>query len=312
MPRITDQVYKSNALFYRWDRSHKIRVQGGTQIEEPLQYRRMTSSGFYRGFDVLDTTPQDIIKNAAFDWRQAYVTVSVDGRTLMINDSPESIANLISAYFEAARAEMEEILGNALFSDAVTDPLKIDGIQGAVDNGTVASTYGGLGSRTTTNSFWQPATNGLDTSTTTLSYSAMLTVFQAVTEGARHPTILVTTRSNYNRYNLLFQPQQRFPSEPMGQDEQLASAGFTNVLFQNVPMVVDSHCNTVRSGTTGDSLYFLNEDYINFVVKDNRDIILEDFQQPVNQDAMVAKMLWMGQLVFNNVQLQGLMSALTA
>lgn len=312
MPQIVDQVYRSNVFFFRLDRANKHTVRGGTQIEVPLNYKRFTSSQFYKGFDTLDTTPQDVIKNAAFDWKQAAVMVTVDGRTVSINDSPESVANLISSYFDIARAEMEEILGNSLFSDVVTNPLAIDGIQGAIDNGTIAATYGGLGSRTTTNSFWQPASGALDTTTTTLTYPAMLTVFGAITDGARHPTLLLGTQGNYNRFNLLFQPQQRFPSQPMGEDEQLASAGFTNLLFNNVPFAVDSHVNSSRGGTTGDSLYFLNEDYWEWIVHSNRDIIVEDFQQPVNQDAMVAKMLFMGNLVCSNVRLQGVMTAITA
>lgn len=312
MPEIVDQIYKSNVLWYRLYAANKKVVRGGTQIEQPLLYSRFGSSGFYQGFDLLDTTPQDVIKNAAFDWKQAFVTVTVDGLSLLKNDSPESIADLIKAYFEAARMEMEEILGSALFNDSVTNTKSIDGLQGAIDNGTVAATYGGIGSRTTTNSFWQPDTGALDTTTTTLTLAAMQSVFGACTDGARHPTLLIGTQANYNRYWNLNQVVQRFPTQPMGSDEQLAKAGFTNLLFNNVPFAVDSHCNTVRAGTTGDSLYFLNEDYANIIVSPRADMKLEDFQQPVNQDAMVAKLLWAGNLVLSNIKRQGLMSALAA
>lgn len=312
MPQITDQIYHSNVLFYRLDSSNKRVVKGGFQIEVPLMYSQMTSAGWYQGFDLLDTTPQDTIKNAAFDWKQTYVTVTIDGLSLIKNDSPESIASVISSQFQQARMQMEETLGAGIFTDAVTNTKAIDGLQGAIDNGTVAATYGGLGARTTTNSFWQPAAGALDTTTTTLTLPAMQTVFGAATDGARHPTLIVGTQSNYNRYWNLNQVHQRFPTEPMGRDEQLAQAGFTNLLFNNVPFAVDSHCNTSRAGTTGDSLYFLNEEYIELVVSSRADFKLEDFQQPVNQDAMSAKLLWAGDLIFSNIARQGLMSALTA
>lgn len=312
MPEIVDQIYTSNALFYRLDRANKRVVRGGTQIEVPLGVSRFTSSGSYRGFDLLDTTPQDVIKTAAYDWKQYFVTVSVDGLTLIKNDSPESVADLIKTYFQIAQEEMEENLGNDLFSDATTNTNNLDGVQGAVDNGTVAATYGGLGSRTTTNSFWQPATGALDTTTTTLTLPAMQAVFGAATDGARHPTIIVTTQATYNRYQNLVQPQQRFPSEPMGTDEQLGKAGFTNLLYNNVPVVVDSHCNTARAGTTGDSMYFLNEDYIDFVVSPRADMKLEDFQPAINQDAAVAKILFAGDIVFKNIKRQGVLTAITA
>ena len=305
MPELVDSIYASNALFYRLDRANKRVIRGGTQIEQPIIYKRFGSSGSYKGFDLLDTTPQDVIKNAAWDWKQKYVTVSVDGLTLIKNDSPESVADLVKAYFEIAREEMEELLGAGLFTDSVTDANEIDGLQGAVDNGTVAATYAGLGSRTTTNSFWQPATGALDTTTAVLTIPAMQAVFGAATDGARHPTLILTTQANYNRFSNLVQPQQRFPSEPAGQDEQLAKAGFTNLLFNNVPVVVDSHCNA-------NHIYFLNEDYILIAVSPRADMKLEDFQTPVNQDAAVAKILWAGNLILQNVRRQGLMNAVAA
>ena len=59
------------------------------------------------------------------------------------------------------------------------------------------------------------------------------------------------------------------------------------------------------------SMAFLNEDFIHFAVSPRADFYLEDFQTPIQQDAMVAKMFWAGNLVINNCQLQGKMSALT-
>lgn len=311
-PSIVDNFYRSNVLFFRLYQSGKKVLRGGTQIEQPLLHSRFDASTWYTGFDVLDTTPQDIIKNAAYDWKFLAIAVTIDGPTLLKNDSPESIASLLSTYYEAARMEAEDQVGSGLFSDSVTDTKKIDGIQGAVDNGTVAATYGGIGNRTTTNSFWQPLAGGLDTTTTTLTLAAMQNVFGSVTDGARHPTILVGTQSNYNRFVNLLQVQQRFPTQPMGTDEQLAKAGFTNALFNNVPFAVDSHVNTSRAGTTGDHLYFLNEEFMQLVVSDRADMVLGDAIQPVNQDAFVQLLKWAGNLVFSNLRLQGAMTALTA
>lgn len=69
---------------------------------------------------------------------------------------------------------------------------------------------------------------------------------------------------------------------------------------------------TARRGPgSGQHIYFLNEDFIHFAVSPRADFYLEDFQTPIQQDAMVAKMFWAGNLVINNCQLQGKMSALT-
>jgi hypothetical protein len=309
---VFDQIYGSNPIFYRLYRSNKKTVRGGTQIEVPLLYARNTAAGNFTGFDLLDTTPTDKVKNAAYDWKQKYVSVTIDGTTLLKNDSPESAANILNLEWQAARMEMEDRLGTGIFSDAVTDAKEIDGVQGAIDNGTVAATYGGLGARTTTNAFWQPRAGGLDTTTATLTLNAMQAVFGSVTSGARHPTLIVTTQNNYNRFQSLLQVQQRFPSEPTGRDEQLAQAGFTNLLYNNVPMVVDDHVNTTRAGTAGDHMYFFNEDFMELVCHPGRDMVFVDFVKPANQDAFVGQLLTMMNLVFTNIRLQGLMTALAA
>lgn len=304
VPEVQDLVYNSNVLFYRLNASNRKVTQGGTQIEVPLAYARIDSAGNYVGFDLLDTTPQDVIKNAAWDWRQKYVTITVDGLTVSKNDSPESIANLLRTYFELGRMRAEDMMGTGIFSNG-SDTQEIDGLAAAIDDGTTAAVYGGLGARTTTNAFWQPAAGAFDTTTAVLSLGAMQNVFGAATQGARHPTLIVATQANYNRYWALTQVQQRFPTQPVGSDEQLASAGFTNLLFDNVPFAVDSH-------VPANNIFFLNEEYIELRVLAGRDWTLGDFQEPVNQDAAVAKMLWAGQLIVKNILRQGRMTAVAA
>ena len=87
---------------------------------------------------------------------------------------------------------------------------------------------------------------------------------------------------------------------------------FTNLLFNNVPVAVDSHCNTSRLGVTGDSMYFLNEDYWEFIVNSRADFTFGEFIEPVNQDVMSQKIRLYAALACSNPARQGLMSALTA
>ena len=90
-PTLVDNVYRSNLMFFRLNARNKKILQGGYQIEVPLVYAKFAAGGWYQGFDVLDVSPSDTVKNAAFDWKQAYTPVSVDGLTLIRTDSPEAI-----------------------------------------------------------------------------------------------------------------------------------------------------------------------------------------------------------------------------
>lgn len=299
MPQLTDNVYNSNPLFYRMNAMNKKVLQGGLQIETPLVYTRFAAGGAYQGFDLLDVSPSDTVKNGAWDWRQYYVPVSVDGLSLIRADSPEAVVNFLTAYFENAQLELQELLGEGLWSDAVTNTKAIDGLTGAVDDGGVAATYGGL--LRSSNTWWR----SIDDTTAALTLSAMQTVFGNVTEGGRHPTIIVGTQANYNRYWVLCESNQRFPVQAGGQDENLAQAGFTNLLFNGVPFVVDSH-------VPDNHIFFLNEDYMTLFVNPRADFNMKEFREPVNQDAMTSLILWAGQLVLTNCARQAKMSAVTS
>lgn len=302
LPRITDNVYNSNVLFYRWYHANKFSQQGGTQIEAPLMYKRMAAGGSYQGYQLLNVSPSDTIQNGAWAWKQYDTPVTVDGLTLLRADSPLAIADFIATQFKQAEMDMSDNLGTGLWSDG-TNPTDIDGVLEAVDNGGIVGTYGGI-SRTG-NPWWQCQE---DTTTTTLSLLSLQNLFGSCQAGGRAPTIIFSTQANYNRYwNLNLAPQQ-FPVQPGGKDMQLAQAGFENLLFNGVPWLVDSH---IPSGSEG-SIFMLNEDYFQIVVASRADFRLQDFQTPVNQDAMTALLLWAGNLICTNVQRQGKMTAIAA
>ncbi|MGI0134593.1 MAG: phage major capsid protein [Candidatus Micrarchaeaceae archaeon] len=303
MPEIADNVYQSNAIFFRLNQSNRKMVQGGTQIELPLMYQHFSAGGFYSGYDQLDVSPSDTVQNCAFNWKQAYVPVSVDGLTLLRTDSPEAIANFISFSFAQAEMELADILGNGIWSDGVTIPKSLDGLTGAVDNGATNANYGGI-SRAS-NTWWQ---SQVDSTTAAVTLTALQALFGSCVSGGRHPTIIASTQGYYNQYWNLNTSPQRFPVQPGGQDEQLAQAGFTNLLFSGVPWIVDSH---ISPTSTEGKVFFLNESYFYLIVAPRADFKLEDFQTPIDQDAMVSKLLWAGDLCCNNVQRQGKFTALT-
>lgn len=303
---IVDNVYNSNLFLYRMNQANKRIVTGGTQIEVPLMYARLSAGGPYQGADVLTVAPSDTVKNLAVDWKQHYVPIVVDGLTLIKTDSPQAIANFLRMYFAQSEMDMAENLGVGLWSDAVTNAKQIDGLKGAIDDGTVATTYGGL-SRTTNTWF----KSQVDSTTGTMTLAALNSFFGNVAEGGRHPTVILSRQGQYDRYWALNTSNQRFVAAPTGHDEQLASAGFTNLLFNGVPWGVDSHVFDGPNASNS-AIAMLNEDYLWWVVSPRADFYMEDFQTPVNQDAHVAKLLWAGNLICTNPARQGKMTAVAA
>lgn len=306
MPEIVDMAYNSNPVFFRLNKMGKKIIQGGTQIEVPWMYKRFTNGGSYSGYDVLNVAPNDTVKSGAWDWKQYYVPVSVDGLTLIKNDSPESIANIVKMNFGQAEMEMAENLAAGVWSDGITDPKGIDGMRGAIDAGTVTTTYAGL---TRASNTWMNSV--VDATTATYTTAAHNSHFMSVKSGGRSPSLIASRVEQYNRYYNIGMVNQTFQMGPGGADEVLLQAGFTNVLFNNVPWVEDSH---VFDGpnTTNSAIVTLEEDYMCFAVSPKADMFLTDFQEPNDQDAMSAMIKWAGNLIFRNPARQGKMTAVAA
>lgn len=314
LPNVTDQIYNSNVLLYRFIKALKRMVGGGTQIEAPLLYTRFNTGGTYRGYDVLNTTPSDTIKSAAWDWKQHYVTWALDGLTLLKADSSDAVANILQLQSQQAWMEMAENLANGLFGDGTTDPKDIDGLKGAIGNASVGNAnYGGIAR--STNTWWNAQVDSTTTAITAMTQYQ--TMFGQCSVGGQHPTIILSRQDQYNKYislNALASSvgySAQYVRQPGGSDEMLASAGFTNALYNNTPWVIDSHVTDAGNGTTG-RIYFLNENVIDWVVSPRADFYLEDFQRPVNQDAFVATLLWAGNMIIRSARLQGVFTALTS
>jgi hypothetical protein len=307
MPEIVDAVYDSNVLFHRLTKANKKVVQGGTHIEVPIQYARPNNAQAYSGYDVLNTAPFDVIKNAVFDWKQYATLVTVDGLTLIKTDNPEAIAQLIKTQFELAKADFCHVLGTDLYRGNASDPQKLTGLAQAV---AASGTYGGINH---SNTYWQAKVDS-STALSALDLSGLQVIFSQLTIGRESPTLMIGRRTVYNKlWNLIYgssgaNVQISVPAG--GADELLASAGFTNILFNNVPLVVDSQVDDSTGTATNGKLYMLNENWFELAVSPRADMAMEDFVTPHDQDAMTAKILFAGELICKNPRLQGAFTAL--
>lgn len=307
MPQITDMVYSSNVLLYRLIQGNKRMIQGGRHIEVPLMYKRFTTGGAYSGLDVFAVAPQDTIKNAAFPWKQYQITWAIDGLTMIQSDSPEAIANLLTLQSQQAYMEMGENLAVGLFGDGagtVTGTKELDGLAGLVGTGSSIGnqTYGNLDR--TSNTFWNSSVTGI-TSTQTMSKSTLMTGWTACQRGGQAPTLIVSGQDQWNRYWALGETETETRREVSAQDSQLYQAGFHNLVFNGTPWIADSHVTEGVVDANNSRVYMLNENFLHWVVSPRADFYLKPFQEPHDQDGMVASILFAGNLVCTNTDQQG-------
>lgn len=296
--KLSDNIFKKTPLLEKLlrDGNKKI-IDGGESIVVPLMYGSNSTVGWYSGYGTIDTTPQEGITAAKYAWKQLGGTVTISGKEARQNSGAEQIINLLKAKTDQLEKTMAETLGAAMFLTTGTDsnaiPLSLPTLvaAGTYTVGSLAhATYSWWQSQTGTAASF--AANGLDT---------MRTMFNncTVQDQSDKPNIIITTQTIFEYYEKLLQPQERF------QNSQTADAGFQNLLFKGVPLTWDSYC-------TAGKMYFLNTKYLNLYVHKDADMKFGDFQEPEDQDAKVAKCIWMGALTASNVQKQGVMTITAA
>lgn len=290
VPKLVDNIFTSNVLLQRAKQKWMEKIDGGTQIIQPVAYATTTASGWYTGADTLSTTANDQIDNAIFDWAFLYANITVTRTDELKNSGREQIVNFVKSKVQLAEKTLANNLGTALYTGSAASN-QIVGLQTGISSG---RTYGNINS--STYSWWDAQVNS---TTTALTISALRTLLGTATIGSDKPSVIVTTQSVYDSLYGLLQPQQRF------MDSETANAGFVNLMFEGKPLVVDNRC---PSGY----LFAINEDYIHLFVHKDEDFRFEPFIKPTNQNVSSAKIYWAGALVIDNPRMMGVMSALTA
>jgi hypothetical protein len=289
--KLHDNIFDSNPLLQKLQKmgSYKA-VSGGSQIYVPLNYATTAASGWYSGADTLSTSDNDNITAAVYDWKSAFAGIAITEEDELKNSGDAEQLNLLKSKMQIAEKTLKDIIGTGLYSDGTTAK-SIVGLRDIIDT---SSTVGGISQ--STNSWWAGQLNSTSTVT---SISAMNALYQNASVDNEVPNFIVGTRTIYNAYYALLQPQQRF------MDEETAKGGFQNLMFNGAPVVVDSHVPT-------SNLMMLNLNHLHLFYHPKRNFSLEPFQKPINQQVKVARVLFMGAFGSSNNRLHGRFSALTA
>jgi hypothetical protein len=301
---ITDNVSKNNALLRRlYDKKQVRREDGGLTIVTPLDYAENGTYQRYSGYDVLNIGASDVISAAEYQWRQIAINVAANGQELRTNSGDSRILNLVKSRMKNAIRTFKNNFSADLYSDGSLSN-QINGLQAIVAaNG--AGTIGGIDSSTWT--FWKNKVQsaaaplqggGAITPGPTTMESLMLPLWLALTRGDDQPDLIVMD----NNYYTFFETSQT--SIKRYTDETKANAGFVSLKYKSADVIFDG-----GSGIPANTGYFLNTDYLELVSHRDADMTVMDELKPVNQDAAVVPVLWMGNLVCSNRGLQGTMKA---
>jgi hypothetical protein len=298
----TDVYYLGSPFTWRLWKKNKVVRRGGLHIESRFIYQPWSTGGAFYGPEVLNVEPSNTEISGAWDWKEYYTSVTIDQRTLIRADSEYAVANYVVEQCENAKMDLRDKLAYGVWSDG-SNYKQFDGVYEVVDNGTISTTYGGL-----SRSSYSFLNAQVDSTTTTLGLSAMNSLWDLSTKGARAPKLTVSTRANLTRFENLLQSQVQYTQPTSVVDQTYASGGFSGGVYRNQPWQVDEHITP--TGTEG-LLFFINDDYWELVINQNGDFVVHPFQQPTNQFVITSLVYVAGNIICTNPQLQSKFTALT-
>ena len=291
LPRLYDNIFLGNPLLRRaQSKGWKRPADGGEKVIIPLEYAVQGNSDWYNGADTLNVADSDTFTAAELDWKQLYAPITVTRRDELKNMGKAQVVDFVKSKMKNAEKTMKRKLSVGLYSDG-TDADSILGLRSWIDT---TSSPGGISQ--SANSWYQ---GQVDSTTTTLTLSAMQTQYNAASEDDEMPSVAVGTKAVYNSYYALLQPQQRFT------DSETAKGGFSSLMFNGIPMISDTN-------VPSNHLFMLNEDHLHLICHRDEDMRMTDFDEPINQNVKVAKIYWMGVLASSNNRYHARLSALTA
>lgn len=297
--KIADNVSNHNALYSRMKERNKVRKDGGYEIVMPLDYAENATYQRYSGYDTLNIQASDVLSAAKFEWVQAAVHVTASGRELRMNAGKNQIINLV----KARETNAYRTAGNNMSVDLYSSGALANQMGGLAHiiqtNG--QGTVGGINSATYT--FWRNQFReiaGTNTWSKSTISGEMKGLWMTCVRGADKPDLIVSTHDFYKAYWEGLTELQRYTTSTDSTAKKFESVKFVG----NVDVIYDSNDNF---STTGETMYFINTNYLELVEHPDADWSPDKEKMSVNQDAVVIPMLWMGQLCCSNRARQGIL-----
>lgn len=298
---VTDNVSNHNALLRKLREKGKIRtISGGYEGQFPLEYAENSTYTRYAGYDTLNINASDVLTSAKYDWSQVAIHVTASGRELRQNSGKEAMINLVKTRKDVAMKTAANQFSIDLYSDGSLSN-QIGGLANIIQtNG--QGTVGGINS--TTYTFWRnqfreiSGSNAYTKDTIQGEFNAL---WLSLVRGADVPDLIVLSHDFYSVFEASLQQNMLYTNSDA---KGTGNVGFPAIKYKGADVIFDSNTNFT---TTAEKGYFLNTDYLYLVQHREAKWTPDDEKKPLNQDAVVIPMYWMGFLACTNRARQGVL-----
>jgi hypothetical protein len=311
--------------------SDAIRHQnGGERVAMPLMYENNSTIKTHGGYSTLDTTPQDGLTTAFYEWAEVAGTISISRKEQRQNSGEGRLINLLESKIRQAQMTMREKLNGDLLLGTVSSATFVqdtaeDGSYGlnplgyffrkekatdptTIDVGNIAGdTYSWWRHRTAVLGANAASVSNEDFSLNVSTYAAFKVAlrrfYNYLSRGSGGaPDLFVADQVSFETYENALDQSVRYMNTKM------ADMGFDTIKVRGATMIWDEVVPDIYTGTAAITLgtvFGINTQFYNLIIDSETDIVTTPFVEPENQTAKTAKILFMGQAGVNNMRKHG-------
>jgi hypothetical protein len=266
VPVVVDTVLRSNT-FTTVALARPKAFKSATQ-DFPVKYKIGTAAQSFIGLQQLSSAFTDT--RVLLKYNPAFVeaNVTIVGTDALANNTARKVLDLVQVEMSSRAQDLADFVGSSFYQGGAGTAM--NGLLNLVDDGTNYANIGGL-SRTT-----YPTLAGTLTATSgTLSLNKMRTMWYAVGDVAVFPTRIYCDATSWASFELLLQPQERIMKTVNLNSNFKGYTGFDSLEYAGMKVTFDRKC-------TAGSMYFLNEDYLNFYALPSSDPVSGRGGKPVS------------------------------
>tara|TARA_R110000765_G_C18913530_1_gene605179 strand:- start:603 stop:1706 length:1104 start_codon:yes stop_codon:yes gene_type:complete len=327
-PTMVDNIFKDSAFLAALREFGGVEMQnGGERIAQPLMYGTNSTIKSYSNYQTLDTTPQEGMTTAFYDWREIGGTISISRKEERQNSGEAAILKLLEKKIGQAEMSMRETLNSQLLQGTVSSATFIPGNDNKdlhplgyflrKLNATDPTTGGNVGNIAgASNSWWRHQTAVLNSASvdTGNSFALNVTTYAGMKVALRRmynhcskgsggsPNLVVMDQTTFETYENALDVNIRFTNTALGE------LGFDTIKLRGATCIWDEVVPDIDNGTTsltGGTAFFLNTKFYKLVIDSETDVEVTPFIEPENQTAKTAKILFMGNATVSNMRKLG-------
>lgn len=283
----------------------------GPTIRERLMYQLHGSYVRYSGFEFLTPVHAEIISDAEFVPKQSAVVFSLSMEEILANSGSDAqLLDVFATHMEAAEMELENKVTEDIHSDGTADGgRQIGGMQLILPDDPSTGTYGGINRANV--AAWRPSSYDVSayswdhTTETTINSTSVHAIYSQViretSKGKKGANIILAAESHYGAFEAGLQAIQRVTNG--GGEGKL---GFPSLKFygggRNLDVVLEGG---IGSYMPDDVTYVLDTKSLCMRYHPQRNFSkMGGKQRPINQDAIVQQIGFMGEMTLKDPQHQ--------